>query len=130
MPISEAVDLAIDTCIRNGILREFLERNRKDVRAVSIYEFDKKKYLAMEKAESWEEGGSPGRNTGRRSSGNTIGSRISGRTAISSRRSARIPSWWSGITSGTSKFVVAFTHNHAVQWLLWMWYSAATLYRT
>lgn len=46
MPISEAVDLAIDTCIRNGILREFLERNRKDVRAVSIYEFDKKKYLA------------------------------------------------------------------------------------
>ena len=24
---------------------------------------------------------------------------------------------------------MAFTHNHAVQQLLWMWYSAASLYR-
>ena len=47
MPISEAVDLAIDTCIHNGILKEFLERNRKEVRAVSIYEFDEKKFLIM-----------------------------------------------------------------------------------
>ena len=60
MPISEAVDLAIDTCIRNGILKEFLERNRKEVRAVSIYEFDEKKFLAMKKAESWEEGKAEG----------------------------------------------------------------------
>lgn len=65
MPISEAVDLAIDTCIRNGILKEFLERNRKEVRAVSIYEFDEKKYLAMEKAESWEEGREEGKTEGR-----------------------------------------------------------------
>ena len=60
MPISEAVDLAIDTCIHNGILKEFLERNRKEVRAVSIYEFDEKKFLAMKKAESWEEGKAEG----------------------------------------------------------------------
>ena len=65
MPISEAVDLAIDTCIRNGILKEFLERNRKEVRAVSIYEFDEKKFLAMEKAESWEEGRAEGRKEGK-----------------------------------------------------------------
>ena len=57
------------------------------------------------------------------------GSLSSGRTVILSRRSARILSQWSGITSGTSKFLLAFTHNHAVHWLLWMWYSAAPLYR-
>ena len=59
----------------------------------------------------------------------SAGSLSSGRTVILSRRSARILSQWSGITSGTSKFLLAFTHNHAVQQLLWMWYSAASLYR-
>ena len=57
------------------------------------------------------------------------GSRISGRTVILSRRSARILSQWSRITSGTNKLVLAFTHNHSVQQLLWMWYSAASLHR-
>ena len=69
------------------------------------------------------------RNTVRLSSGSITGSLSSGRTVILSRRSARILSQWSGITSGTSKFLLAFTHNHAVQQLLWMWYSAASLYR-
>ena len=44
-------------------------------------------------------------------------------------RSARILSQWSGITSGTNKLVLAFTHNHSVQQLLWMWYSATSLHR-
>ncbi len=69
------------------------------------------------------------KNTGRLSLRSTTGNRISSRTVISSRQSARILSPWFRITSGTSKFVKAFIHNHAVQRILWMWYSAASPYR-
>lgn len=39
-PIDKAVDRAVDECIRENILREFLLRNKAEVRQVSIFEYN------------------------------------------------------------------------------------------
>ena len=41
MPLNEAVKHAVDECIREGILAEFLARNRNEVISMSIFEYDK-----------------------------------------------------------------------------------------
>ena len=40
MPFPEAVEKAIDECIKKGILAEFLRKNRAEVLRVSIFEYD------------------------------------------------------------------------------------------
>ena len=55
-PLSEAVECAITECIREGILKEFLEKNRADVKKMSIYEYDQEKHIRMERQDSWEDG--------------------------------------------------------------------------
>ena len=40
MELNEAVERAITECIREGILAEFLSRNRAEVLKVSIFEYD------------------------------------------------------------------------------------------
>ena len=40
MPLEEAVRRAVDECIREGILAEFLRKNRAEVISMSIYEYD------------------------------------------------------------------------------------------
>ena len=37
-------------------LKEFLEKNRAEVKKVSIYEYDREEHIRMEKQESWEDG--------------------------------------------------------------------------
>ena len=41
MPLNEAVKHAVDECIREGILAEFLTQNRTEVISMSIFEYDK-----------------------------------------------------------------------------------------
>ena len=41
MSLNEAVKHAVDECIREGILAEFLTRNRNEVISMSIFEYDK-----------------------------------------------------------------------------------------
>ena len=41
MPLNQAVKRAVDECIREGILAEFLARNRNEVISMSIFEYDK-----------------------------------------------------------------------------------------
>ena len=45
----EAVDQAISECIRNGILKDFLEKNKAEVRSVSIFEYDEEKHRKHER---------------------------------------------------------------------------------
>ena len=52
----EAVERTIIECIQEGILKEFLEKNRAEVKKVSIYEYDREEHIRMEKQESWEDG--------------------------------------------------------------------------
>ena len=56
MPIEEAVERAITECIREGILADFLSRNRTEAKKVSIYEYDEEKHLRMEREQSYADG--------------------------------------------------------------------------
>lgn len=51
MPLSEAVNEAVEDCIQRGILAEFLSKNRAEVIKVSIYEYDEEKVKRMFKEE-------------------------------------------------------------------------------
>ncbi len=43
MPLEEAVDRAIEDCIRNNVLKDFLLKQRAEVFKMSIYEYDKER---------------------------------------------------------------------------------------
>lgn len=45
MPFEEAVETAVDDCIRNGILADFLLKNRAEAIEMSIFEYDEEKHL-------------------------------------------------------------------------------------
>ena len=65
MELRDAVERAVTECIREGILEDFLKKNRAEVIHMSIYEFDEEKYRKALRQESWEEGREFGRNEGR-----------------------------------------------------------------
>ena len=49
--LNKAVKLAVDECIRNNILSEFLRANKSEVIAMSIFEYDKEEERKLRKAE-------------------------------------------------------------------------------
>ena len=65
MSIGLAVDKAIDECIKEGILADFLSRNKAEAKKVSIYEYDEEKHMRMEREASFEDGLTQGRQEGR-----------------------------------------------------------------
>lgn len=56
LPLSDAVEKAITECIQENILRDFLLKNRAEVKAMSIYEYDEEKTMRMFREEAFEEG--------------------------------------------------------------------------
>lgn len=56
MDLVDAVEKAITECISNGILADFLLKNRAEAKSVSIYEYDEEKHLRQEREDSREEG--------------------------------------------------------------------------
>lgn len=54
LPLPEAVEKAVDDCIRNNILAEFLAKNQAEAIAVSIFEYDEEKHMKSERKE-WRE---------------------------------------------------------------------------
>ena len=56
MSLEEAVERAVDECIHEGILADFLLKNRTEAIAVSIFEYDEEKELALFRAAEREEG--------------------------------------------------------------------------
>ena len=61
MEISAAVERAVTECIAEGILSEFLSKNRAEASKVSIYEYDEERHMRQVR----EEGQMDGRNEGR-----------------------------------------------------------------
>ena len=61
MPLNEAVERAIDECIEEDILSDFLKRNRAEVMAVSIYEYDEELHFKTLFEEGHESGFAEGR---------------------------------------------------------------------
>ncbi len=64
MAFPEAVETAVDYCINNRILADFLARNRAEAIAVSIFEYDEEKHIRNEKELSYQEGRKSGIETG------------------------------------------------------------------
>ena len=52
MLLAEAVESAVDSCIRQGILADFLRKNRAEAIEMSIFEYDEEKHLKSER-EIW-----------------------------------------------------------------------------
>ena len=56
MNLKHAVNEAIDECIHQDIMADFLRRNRAEVVKMSIYEYDEEKTMRMFREEAFEEG--------------------------------------------------------------------------
>ena len=65
MIIEESVEKAIDYCIENNILRDFLQKNREEATEVCIFEYDEEKHIKSERELAYQEGIEVGREEGR-----------------------------------------------------------------
>ncbi len=52
MDFDAAMELAMNECIKKGILADFLKRNKAEVLRMSIFEYDQEEHLRMEREES------------------------------------------------------------------------------
>ncbi|MBD5395918.1 MAG: hypothetical protein HDR71_17040 [Lachnospiraceae bacterium] len=75
LPFPEAVERAVEYCIRNGILADFLLKNRAEAIAVSIFEYDEEKHLKNERELAYKSGEEAGIEQGRQS-GKAIGEKL------------------------------------------------------
>ena len=71
LSLEEAVERAVDECINEGILAEFLTRNRAEVVSVSIFEYDKEKEEKKLRKAEFESGVETGLQRGRIQERNT-----------------------------------------------------------
>lgn len=58
--LEKAVEMAVDECIREGILVDFLTKQRAEVIAMSIFEYDQEGHMQLVREEGWEEGRAEG----------------------------------------------------------------------
>lgn len=56
MRLEDAVDRAINECIREGILSDFLMANKAEAKKMSIYEYDEELHMRQTREEGYEEG--------------------------------------------------------------------------
>ena len=56
MELPEAVDRAMDECIREDVLREFLMKHRAEARAMSIFEYNQERLMQQEREAGIEKG--------------------------------------------------------------------------
>lgn len=55
LSLEDAVEQAVTECIREGILENFLRKNRSEVKAVSIFEYDEELHMKVVREEAYEE---------------------------------------------------------------------------
>lgn len=65
VPIEAAVDTAVEECIRQGILKEFLLQNKAEVKRMSIYEYDDEAVRQALKEDAYEAGEAAGKIAGK-----------------------------------------------------------------
>mgnify|MGYP003299343445 FL=1 len=56
MPIAQAVARAVDECIAEGILADFLKQNKAEAIAMSIFEYDQEAHMKLVRQEGYDEG--------------------------------------------------------------------------
>ena len=64
MPLDTAVDRAVNECIEQGILREFLLQNKAEVRRMSIFEYNEEDVRRVLREEAYEDGVERGKRDG------------------------------------------------------------------
>ncbi|MDD2957565.1 MAG: hypothetical protein PHR92_03455 [Lachnospiraceae bacterium] len=62
--LKTAVELTVEECIEQDILRDFLLKNRNEVMRVLLTEYDMKKHIRLERRDAFEEGEEKGREDG------------------------------------------------------------------
>ena len=62
--LEDAVDDAVESCIRDNILSDFLKAHRAEVKEIMLTEYDEKFHIAQEKKISREKGREEGRAEG------------------------------------------------------------------
>jgi hypothetical protein len=65
MPKEEAVDKAVDTCIKDGILADFLTKYKAEARSMSIFEYDEEREMELIRQAEFEKGEAYGKAEGR-----------------------------------------------------------------
>lgn len=66
MKLEDAINRAINECIQEGILAEFLSRNKAEAMKMSIYEYDEEKHMRQTREEGFEDGYEKGHESGYR----------------------------------------------------------------
>lgn len=61
LSLADSVDRAVNTCIENDILKEFLSRHRAEVKNMILEEFDMEKHLKLVRMEGYQEGEEKGK---------------------------------------------------------------------
>lgn len=56
LPFPEAVERAVDDCIKEGTLADFLSKNRAEAIAMSIFEYDEEKHMKSEREWAYKTG--------------------------------------------------------------------------
>ena len=56
MPVANAVQRTVDECIREGILSEFLSKNKREAIQVSIFEYDEEDVLRQIREDEFAQG--------------------------------------------------------------------------
>ena len=54
--LPDAVEQAIQECITEGVLQDFLEKHRTEAKEMSIFEYDQEKHMRQEREEAWADG--------------------------------------------------------------------------
>ena len=82
--LEEAVERAIRECNGEGILREFLLKNRMEANKMSLYEYDEEKHMRMEREEWREIGKRDGEKEGAEAMADVLFALLSERGTVSS----------------------------------------------
>lgn len=64
MPLAQAMERAVEECIKEDVLADFLRKNRAEVLSVCIFEYDKEKHIRMERADARKQGWKDGKEDG------------------------------------------------------------------
>lgn len=64
MSLEDAVNLAVDSCIEEGILADILRKNRAEVRDLILYEYDEQRQLALAREGAMKAGLAKGQELG------------------------------------------------------------------
>jgi hypothetical protein len=56
LELNEAVDRAVNKCIQDGILSDFLSKHKAEVIAVSIFEYDEEAVFEVVRKDEYEKG--------------------------------------------------------------------------